>query len=199
MSLGSIGRFYHQNPTFLPQFWGSLAGWYLTTFVAFSARSCAGLARCARGSLSVQMRRWFASSFSVWLNPAVRSWTILSRPHVATWVRYRPAMKQRRVGIGIVGMGFMGLTHLNASQTLKGGAVVAFVTADPRKARGDFRSVRGNFGNGGGRVNVKAYNVYPSLDQLLADDSVDLVDICLPSHLHASAATRKSIPSRSRR
>ena len=99
-------------------------------------------------------------------------------------------MKQRRVGIGIVGMGFMGLTHLNASQTLKGGAVVAFVTADPRKARGDFRSVRGNFGNGGGRVNVKAYNVYPSLDQLLADDSVDLVDICLPSHLHASAATR---------
>ncbi len=100
-------------------------------------------------------------------------------------------MKSRGVGVGIVGMGFMGLTHMNAAaKGLKGGRVVAMVTSDPRKARGDFRQVRGNFGTGGGRMDVSGINVHPTLDDLLDDDSVDLVDLCLPSYLHASAAQR---------
>ncbi len=100
-------------------------------------------------------------------------------------------MKRREVGVGIVGMGFMGLTHMNAAaQGLKGGRVVAMVTSDPRKACGDFRQVRGNFGAGGGRMDVSRINVYPTLRDLLDDDAVDLVDLCLPSYLHASAAQR---------
>lgn len=99
-------------------------------------------------------------------------------------------MKRRGVGIGIVGMGFMGLTHMNAAQGMRGGRVVAMVTSDPRKARGDFRQVRGNFGAGGGRLDVSGIHVHPTLDALLDDDSVDLVDLCLPSYLHASASKR---------
>ena len=99
-------------------------------------------------------------------------------------------MNRRGVGIGIVGMGFMGLTHLNSAQKLNGGRIVALVTSDPRKARGDFRQIRGNFGGGGGRVDVSRLNIHPTLDSLLEDEAVDLVDLCLPSYLHASATTR---------
>ena len=100
-------------------------------------------------------------------------------------------MKSRGVGVGIVGMGFMGLTHMTAAaQGLRGGRFAAIVTSDPRKARGDFRQLRGNFGEGGGRMDLSGINVYPTLDELLDDESVDLVDLCLPSHLHASVTKR---------
>lgn len=99
-------------------------------------------------------------------------------------------MKKHGIGIGIVGMGFMGLTHFTAAQSLRGGQVAAFVTADPRKKRGDFRGIRGNFGEGGRKVDLGDIRVYPTLDGLVKDERVDLVDICLPSYLHASATRR---------
>ena len=49
---------------------------------------------------------------------------------------------------------------------------------------------KGNFGGDGGRIDVSDINVHPTLDDLLADDTVDLVDICLPSYLHSKIAQR---------
>ena len=46
--------------------------------------------------------------------------------------------KKRSVGIGLVGLGFMGLTHLRAAGSLRGGKVVAISTSDPKKARPGF-------------------------------------------------------------
>ncbi len=92
------------------------------------------------------------------------------------------------VGIGIVGMGFMGLTHLAAAAQLRGGRVTALVTTDPRKARGDFSRVSGNFDSGADAVSLNGITVHPTLEDLLADETVDVVDICLPSYLHARAA-----------
>jgi predicted dehydrogenase len=96
--------------------------------------------------------------------------------------------KRRRIGIGIAGMGFMGTTHLLAARRLREAEVVALVTADPRKRRGDFRHVRGNFGAGAGRVDLGGLAVHSSLESMLQDPAVDLVDICLPSYLHARSA-----------
>ena len=98
--------------------------------------------------------------------------------------------KKRSVGIGLVGLGFMGLTHLRAAQGVRGGGVVAIATSDPNKARGDFSSVGGNFGDAGGLEDMTGIAVHPTLDSLLEDDRVDLVDLCLPSYLHAPAAIR---------
>jgi predicted dehydrogenase len=95
---------------------------------------------------------------------------------------------RKTVGIGIVGMGFMGTTHLAAGASLRGARVAAIVTGDPRKARGDFRGVRGNFGEGGGRISLEGVTVHSTLDSLLEDPRVDLVDVCLPSFLHPAAA-----------
>ena len=91
------------------------------------------------------------------------------------------------VNIGIVGMGFMGTTHYQAAKGLKGGRVGAIVTRDPKKKRGDWSDVKGNLGTGGGQEDLTGVSVYDSLDELLKDDSIDLVDICLPSAMHKDA------------
>ena len=100
------------------------------------------------------------------------------------------AKKRHGIGIGIVGMGFMGTTHLAAALRLRGARLAAIVTRDPRKQRGDFRHVGGNFGDGGGRVSLEGVHVHDDLDGLLADESVDLVDVCLPSYLHTKATLK---------
>ena len=94
------------------------------------------------------------------------------------------AKRRHTIGIGIVGMGFMGTTHMAAALKLRGARLAAIVTRDARKARGDFRHVGGNFGDGGGRVSLTGVHVHEDLEDLLNDDSVDLVDVCLPSYLH---------------
>ncbi len=96
--------------------------------------------------------------------------------------------KNAPVGVGVVGLGFMGFTHFQAGLKLRGGRVVAIVTSDPRKAKGDFRGVRGNFGSGGGKIDLDGITVHSSLESMLKDASVELVDLCLPSHLHRAAA-----------
>lgn len=88
------------------------------------------------------------------------------------------------VRIGIVGIGFMGVTHYKAIDKVKGGKVTAICTRDPKKLRGDWRSVQGNFGGGGGVQDLKGVGTYERIEDLLADDKVDLVDICLPTTMH---------------
>ena len=41
------------------------------------------------------------------------------------------------VNIGIVGVGFMGVTHFKAVDKVKGGKVAAICTRDEKKLRGD--------------------------------------------------------------
>ena len=91
------------------------------------------------------------------------------------------------VNIGIVGMGFMGTTHYQAAKGVNGGRVAAIVTRDPKKKTGDWSNVKGNLGTGGGREDLSGVKVYDTLDELLRDDTIDLVDICLPTKLHPDA------------
>ena len=90
---------------------------------------------------------------------------------------------------GIVGFGFMGWIHYLAYQKSNQADLVAFCTRDPKKRSGDFRSIQGNFGPPGSQVDVSGLNVYEGLQEMLTDDSIDLIDICLPPDLHESAIT----------
>src|SRR5437867_12998460 len=92
------------------------------------------------------------------------------------------------VRIGIVGIGFMGMIHYLAAQKLKGARVTALCSSDPRKLRGDWRSIRGNFGPAGTMMDLSKLKRYPRLDELLADPEIDMVDVCNPTHAHASTA-----------
>ena len=92
------------------------------------------------------------------------------------------------VNIGIVGIGFMGVTHFKAMQRVRGGKVSAIVTRDAKKRRGDWSAIQGNFGGGGGVQDLSKVATYDTLDELLADPAVDVVDICLPTSLHVDTA-----------
>ncbi len=92
------------------------------------------------------------------------------------------------VGIGIVGVGFMGMIHFLAARKSRGGRVTALSSRDPKKLAGDWRGLRGNFGPPGDVMDLTGVKGYPRYEELLADPDIDLIDICTPTHLHADMA-----------
>src|SRR5919206_4276607 len=94
------------------------------------------------------------------------------------------------VRIGIAGIGFMGLIHYLAARRLRGAAVAAIHSRDPKKLAGDWRGIRGNFGPPGEMMDLSGVQKYDRLDTLLADPAIDLVDVCNPTHLHPETALR---------
>ncbi len=88
---------------------------------------------------------------------------------------------------GIVGVGFMSWIHYLAYQRSDQAELVGFCSRDEKKRSGDWREIKGNFGPPGEQIDVSGLNVCHSLDELLKDDSIDLIDICLPPSLHADA------------
>lgn len=92
------------------------------------------------------------------------------------------------VRIGIVGIGFMGMIHYLAARKVKGAKVTAICSRDAKKLAGDWRGIRGNFGPPGEKMDLASIKKYPTLDDLLGDPDIDLVDVCNPTHLHAETA-----------
>jgi predicted dehydrogenase len=88
------------------------------------------------------------------------------------------------IRIGIIGIGFMGMTHFEAARKLKGARVTGIATRNPKKLAGDWTSIQGNFGPRGGRVDLSKVKKFADYEALLADPDIDLVDICLPIDQH---------------
>ena len=95
----------------------------------------------------------------------------------------------RPLNIAVVGLGFMGVTHLKAWRQIPSVRLHAVVDADPRKLTGDLSAVAGNLGSGGEQFDFSDVRGYRLLDEALADPAIDAVDICLPTDEHAPAAT----------
>src|SRR5947209_13318883 len=96
-----------------------------------------------------------------------------------------PTRIEEMIGIGIVGIGFMGMIHYLAARKLTGGRVVALCSRDPKKLAGDWTGIQGNFGPKGTQMDLSAQTGYADFAQLLADPRVDLVDLCVPNDEHA--------------
>ena len=94
------------------------------------------------------------------------------------------------VSIGIVGLGFMGMTHYRGIQKVPGAKVGAICTRNKKKLQGDWRGIRGNFGEPGGQENLSGIGKYENIDGLLADSKIDIVDVCLPTDQHCDVAIR---------
>ena len=92
------------------------------------------------------------------------------------------------VRIGIIGIGFMGMIHYYGIQRGTGAEVVAICTRDQKKLQGDWTGIQGNFGPRGGMEDLSNVKTYNQIDEFLANDEIDLVDICLPTHLHKSVS-----------
>ena len=59
---------------------------------------------------------------------------------------------------------------------------------DEKKLAGDLSAVQGNLGGPGERSDFSAIAKYRDVRQMLEDPSLDAVDLCLPTHLHAPVA-----------
>jgi myo-inositol 2-dehydrogenase/D-chiro-inositol 1-dehydrogenase len=92
--------------------------------------------------------------------------------------------------VGIAGVGFMGWIHWLAYQRVSGIEVAAISTRDAAKRAGDWTSIQGNFGPPGEQVDLSQIATYETLDELLADPTIDVVDLCLPPHLHLEAGLK---------
>lgn len=89
---------------------------------------------------------------------------------------------------GIAGIGFMGMIHYLAYQKVPGAQVTAIASRDPKKRAGDWRGIKGNFGPPGEEMDLGDIVAYETIDEMLADDNVDVVDITLPPYRHEDVA-----------
>ena len=92
--------------------------------------------------------------------------------------------------VGIAGIGFMGWIHWLGYQRVAGADVAAICTRDEKKRAGDWTSIKGNFGPPGEHVDLTGIAAYANMDDMLADPSLDLIDICLPPDMHEQVAVR---------
>jgi predicted dehydrogenase len=84
----------------------------------------------------------------------------------------------------------MGMIHYLAARKLSGGRVVALCSRDAKKLAGDWTNIQGNFGPRGTMMDLSAHARHADVAALLADPSVDLVDLCVPNDEHARLAIR---------
>jgi len=88
------------------------------------------------------------------------------------------------IKVGIAGVGFMGWIHYLAYQARTDVQVVAICSRDAGKRAGDWSSIKGNFGPPAGQVDLAGVQVYQTLDEMLADPNVELIDLCTPPAAH---------------
>ena len=95
----------------------------------------------------------------------------------------------KKVKVGIIGLGFMGTTHLDIYRASGKAEVVAVADTDALKQRGDISSVAGNIGGRkSNSIDFTDMAVYDDGMKLIGDPEVELVDICLPVFLHKKFA-----------
>jgi predicted dehydrogenase len=87
--------------------------------------------------------------------------------------------------IAVLGLGFMGSTHLKALRNVPGATLAAVVSADDAKLAGDLSGIQGNLGGPGEKMDFSAIARYHTVEEALRDPNVDAVDICLPTDCHA--------------
>lgn len=85
--------------------------------------------------------------------------------------------------LAIVGLGFMGATHLKAARAIAG-LELAVVSRNPKKLAGDLSEVAGNMSGFETQVDFTTIQTYSSFTEVLADPQIQAVDLCLPTALH---------------
>ena len=94
-------------------------------------------------------------------------------------------MAQETVNVGVVGIGFMGATHIKAYMDISGARVAAICDAVRLPVNGDLSHIAGNIGGGTPlKLDMTQVKAYSRFEDLLADPNIDLVDLCVPTPQH---------------
>lgn len=100
---------------------------------------------------------------------------------------------EKALKVGLVGLGFMGRSHLdNYIRLEKEGypvKLVAICDIDEEKIFGG-KEVKGNIAVGTGKYDLSKYNLYTSVDEMLEKEELDYLDTPLPTFIHAKVAIK---------
>jgi len=88
--------------------------------------------------------------------------------------------------VGIIGLGFMGLTHIKAYRQLPNANIVAICDAIRLPADGNLTPVAGNISTADEiKFDMSVVKGYRDYADMLTNPDVQLIDVCLPTPLHA--------------
>ena len=98
-------------------------------------------------------------------------------------------MASDNINIGIVGLGFMAAMHIRAYRQVEGVTIGAICDLDPERLKGDFTNVLGNIDSGDPvKLDMSQVKAYQDFNELLDDESIDVIDICTPTRTHLRMA-----------
>ena len=93
------------------------------------------------------------------------------------------------INVAVVGLGFMGITHLKAYRQLPNVRIAALCDATRLPVDGVLAAGGGNLGSDESLTfDMTQVKATANLDELLADPSIDLIDICVPTLVHPRLA-----------
>src|SRR5260221_5032580 len=92
------------------------------------------------------------------------------------------------VNVAVVGLGFMGVTHLRAYQGVQQARIAAVCDAVRLPVNGILQGVAGNIKKSDDINLGPNVKVFRKLEEVLADPEIDLVDLCTPTPLHPEQA-----------
>ncbi|MHA0857736.1 Gfo/Idh/MocA family protein [Paenibacillus sp. CMAA1364] len=89
--------------------------------------------------------------------------------------------------VGLIGFGFMGHMHFDNYVRLasEGEQVQLVAICDIRIDELKKSAIVGNIATDKSEYDLTPYNLYDNVDAMLANEELDVVDICLPTYLHA--------------
>ena len=94
----------------------------------------------------------------------------------------------KQVNVAVVGLGFMGVTHLRAYLGNSTARIVAVCDAARLPVNGILPGVAGNITKSDDLNLGPQVKVFRKLEEVLADPEVELVDLCTPTPLHPEQA-----------
>lgn len=89
------------------------------------------------------------------------------------------------VRVALVGVGFMGKTHLGAYQKIPGVEVVALCGPHEERLKVSRLESGGNIASASGPIDLGSARTYTDYEDMLAAGGFDFIDICAPTFLHA--------------
>jgi 1,5-anhydro-D-fructose reductase (1,5-anhydro-D-mannitol-forming) len=93
------------------------------------------------------------------------------------------------IRVGLIGLGGVGRIHFDCWRKCPDAKLVAISARDPKKLAGEWGGQDFNLGaQAAQHVDLSDLAKYAQFEDLLADANVDVVDICLPTPLHAPVA-----------
>jgi predicted dehydrogenase len=89
------------------------------------------------------------------------------------------------IDVGVIGLGFMGVTHIKAYQKIAGVRISAICDAIRLPKDGVLAGISGNIATHDAvRLDMTQVKAYSDFNELLANPDLELVDICVPTTDH---------------